>query len=43
MSFIGGNKNGLPIETINKPFETQAFRGNTPLNSKSVRLLNLAI
>ena len=28
MSFIDGNKNGLSIETINKPFETQAFRGN---------------
>lgn len=33
MNFIGGNKNGLPIETINKPFETQAFRGNISLNN----------
>ena len=28
MSFIGGNKNGLSIETINKPFEILSFQRN---------------
>ena len=42
MSFIDGNKNGLSIETINKPFETQAFRGNNSLNSKKYSVVKFS-